>query len=615
MLQELILILTQFGGGPGDPANNVVRFLLAAFFWGVLLFVSWRLWKSSRDHRHRFFSIAAAIGLTRELFMFGAEYGSFRGFFPFSAIFRYYPPIEHSIDLLSNLLLGYAFVRFYFNFERFSYIFLITSTALSIGAYIVIAPLWIQFLDTQMQAAQTGSAYMGSHFHDFPGDFVYRLFGVLIIIPILASFLYARNRQIRIPWLAFIAFFCFFLDHALQAVNDLVDDRYSPVFAPLRHCLHTGAIIQLVGVYWWEVTWQLKSRNQFLQIMLDTIPDLIYYKNSENVYQGCNKKFCESFAGGDKSRVIAGIDLDIYSDRQLAVHNRDEDRKLMAENVSAISEQTYAFENGIQDVFETIKSPYVDLAGNVAGLISISRNITRRKHVEEELKHKNAELERFMYTLSHDLKTPLVTITYFLGSLEHNIKTAATLRIHDDLGFLRSAAAKMKLLLEELLELSRVGRVISCLESVGYQEIITEVLALCAGHIQVKNIQVLCDESELILHGDRNRLIEIWQNLVENAAKYMGSSAEPLIHIGMEQRQDGIVFFVRDNGIGIDTKFHENIFGLFNKLDASSEGSGLGLALVRRIVEMYSGRIWVESDGINCGSCFYFTLPDAVKVI
>lgn len=117
---------------------------------------------------------------------------------------------------------------------------------------------------------------------------------------------------------------------------------------------------------------------------------------------------------------------------------------------------------------------------------------------------------------------------------------------------------------------------------------------------------------DVTLCGDRLRLAEIWQNLVENACKYMGDQKEPRIEIGAETREAGEVFFVRDNGMGIDPRFQSKIFGLFEKLDARTEGTGIGLALVQRIVGGYGGRIWVESAGPGQGACFYFTLPSAV---
>lgn len=239
--------------------------------------------------------------------------------------------------------------------------------------------------------------------------------------------------------------------------------------------------------------------------------------------------------------------------------------------------------------------------------------VTERKRSEDELRQRNAELERFTYTVSHDLKSPLVTISAFLGYLEADIAGNDRERIRKDMGYIRTAAEKMGLLLGELLEFLRVGWVISNPEPVDVQDLVRETLLLVAGPVSRRGVRVEVLPDRLTLVGDRSRLVEIFQNLVENAVKYMGNQADPLIVIGTEQQEGETVFFVRDNGMGIDRRYRENIFGMFNKLDMSSEGSGLGLALVRRIVEMYGGRIWVESEGREgSGSCFRFTLPRAL---
>jgi len=115
--------------------------------------------------------------------------------------------------------------------------------------------------------------------------------------------------------------------------------------------------------------------------------------------------------------------------------------------------------------------------------------------------------------------------------------------------------------------------------------------------------------------GDRQRLLEVLQNLVDNAAKFMGAQKEPRIEIGQrgEDAEHGMpVFFVKDNGMGIPLEHHERVFGLFNKLDPLADGTGIGLAIVRRIVEVHGGRIWVESE-VGKGSTFLFTLPTQPK--
>ena len=127
-----------------------------------------------------------------------------------------------------------------------------------------------------------------------------------------------------------------------------------------------------------------------------------------------------------------------------------------------------------------------------------------------------------------------------------------------------------------------------------------------AGHIKVE-----IEKDLPVVSGDRQRLVEVMQNLIDNAAKFMGDQPTPRIEIGVRKEGNQQVLFVKDNGIGIDASYHERIFGLFDKLDPRSDGTGVGLALAKRIVEVHGGRIWVESEGKGTGSMFCFIL--AVK--
>ena len=214
--------------------------------------------------------------------------------------------------------------------------------------------------------------------------------------------------------------------------------------------------------------------------------------------------------------------------------------------------------------------------------------------------------------VSHDLKGPRVTVRTFLGYLEQDLEEGRAERVARDLGFIRDAAGRMGRLLEDLLEVSRVGRVVNPPVQVSYLDLAQAAVASLAGAIALRGAEVRVEAAEVLLTGDRPRLEELWQNLLENAVKYLGDQAAPVIELGVEQAA-GKVFYVRDNGIGIDPRFQGRIFGLFDQLDPASEGTGLGLALVRRIVELYDGRIWVESEGPGRGTCFKFTLPAALK--
>ena len=355
---------------------------------------------------------------------------------------------------------------------------------------------------------------------------------------------------------------------------------------------------------------ELFHKSALLRSIIDSIPDLIFFKDVNSVYLGCNKAF-EQFTGRPENEQVGKTDFDFF-DREVAEFFRAKDREMLEGGQTRSNEEWVTYPDGRKVLLDTLKTPYSNAEGELLGLVGISRDITERKQREREIEEKNAELERFIYTVSHDLKSPLVTITSFLGYLEADIRTADANRITEDVGYIRTAANKMGQLLSELLELSRVGRLVASPERVSFQDIVAEALQLVAGHISARGAQVTVAESSLMLHADRSRLVEIWQNLVENAVKYMGDQSAPAIEIGVEMGNAIPVFTVRDNGIGIDASYAEKIFGLFEKLDKQSEGSGLGLALVRRIVEMYGGTIVVESEGLGHGSCFRFTLPDAV---
>lgn len=251
--------------------------------------------------------------------------------------------------------------------------------------------------------------------------------------------------------------------------------------------------------------------------------------------------------------------------------------------------------------------------------------VTERRRAEEALREnekklealvsevaaKNAELETFVYTVSHDLKTPLVTVEGFAGALSEDFGEKLSEKGKKYLDYITDASHKMEDLINDLLELSRIGRVRETMEEVPFLAIVEEALSEVEHKIKERNIQVDVRRDFPYVYGERKRLVQVVENLLSNAVKYVGNDhPSPLIEVGVDEKDDQNIFFVRDNGIGIEERFFERIFQVFERLPAAkklAEGTGIGLATAKRIIENHGGRIWVSSVPEK-GSTFYFTI-------
>jgi signal transduction histidine kinase len=245
----------------------------------------------------------------------------------------------------------------------------------------------------------------------------------------------------------------------------------------------------------------------------------------------------------------------------------------------------------------------------------LSRTLTDLRHAQaerdtliRELEERNAEMERFTYAASHDLKSPLVTIRGFLAYVEEDVRRGDLDRMEEDVRRIYGATEKMGALLDDILQLSRIGRVVHPIQEVAFADLAREAVALVGGRVRERGVEVEVMPDMPVVVGDRARLVEMLQNLIDNAVKFMGEESRPRIEIGARDENGERVCYVRDNGIGIEPEHHDRIFGLFVRLGGESDGSGVGLGLAQRIVELHGGRIWVESEGAGRGSTFCFTL-------
>ncbi|MDH3763441.1 MAG: response regulator [Gammaproteobacteria bacterium] len=226
-----------------------------------------------------------------------------------------------------------------------------------------------------------------------------------------------------------------------------------------------------------------------------------------------------------------------------------------------------------------------------------------------ELERQNAELERFTYSVSHDLRAPLVTIKGFIGLLQKDITSGKSETIQSDLKQISDATDNMATQLDELLELSRVGRLVNPPVEIDLNEMAASVVALFSSSITESDVDIKIDQAMPVAYGDAGRIFEVFQNLVGNAIKFANSEDTSVVEIGAEESAGQVVCHVRDNGVGIQPEYLERIFNLFERLDPQVEGTGIGLALAKRIVEFHNGKIWAESKGLGRGSTFWFSLP------
>lgn len=234
-----------------------------------------------------------------------------------------------------------------------------------------------------------------------------------------------------------------------------------------------------------------------------------------------------------------------------------------------------------------------------------------RENLIAELQAKNTEMGRFTALVAHDLKSPLVTVRGFLGFAQKDVAAGRFETVGEDLEKVANATEKMGHLLEDLLELSRIGRIVNPPVEVSASILAQEAADLVAGALREHKVELVIDSEMPKVEVDRTRIVQVYQNLVDNAVKFTKDIESPRIEIGVRPPSgDGKpIFFVRDNGRGISDAHLEQVFGVFKQLQTDRGGTGLGLAFVRRIVEHHGGRVWAESAGLGHGTTFCMTLP------
>ncbi len=352
-----------------------------------------------------------------------------------------------------------------------------------------------------------------------------------------------------------------------------------------------------------EVEQRLKVISGRQKALLAAIPEIIVEVDSNKQYIWANDHarefFGDDFDGRSADYYFVG-EQDTYS-RVESLFQGDED--------TVYVESLQRRRDGEHRLLGWWCHVLKDKSGNVIGAVSTARDVTDVRDLENQLREKNDELERFIHTVSHDLKSPLVTIRTFLGYLREHDEQGDRGAFKKDLDFIDAASQQMDNMLNVLLELSRLGMMANPSVEISFQDLANEAVMLVAGQIEKRGVQVRVEDVSVMLNGDRIRLVEVLQNLLDNAVKYMGDQPRPLIVIGAEVKNGDVDVYVRDNGIGIEPDHCNEMFDLFKKGTVTSSGAGMGLALVKRIVELHGGKVWAQSEGLGKGVCFWFALP------
>jgi len=363
-----------------------------------------------------------------------------------------------------------------------------------------------------------------------------------------------------------------------------------------------------------ERTAALSQSNVLLQMLLDYMPDHIYFKDAQSRFIRNSRSQARALGLRDPAEAIGKTDFDFFPHAQLSYEIEQEIIKSGKPLVD--QEERVVWPDGQETWVLTTKVPLLDQAGQIIGTFGISRDITERKRAEAamqkaklELEAANKELEAFSYSVSHDLRAPLRSIDGFSQALLEDYADQLPAEGQDHLKRVRAATQRMAQLIDDLLNLSKVTRAPMKLVSVDLSQLARGIVAELQQTQPERSVDFNIAPNLKAL-GDPSLLQAMLENLLNNAWKYSSKQEHAQIEFGSKHENNEIIYFVRDNGAGFDMAYAGKLFGAFQRLHAIAEfpGTGVGLATVQRIVHRHGGHIWAES-AVNQGATFFFTLP------
>jgi signal transduction histidine kinase len=352
------------------------------------------------------------------------------------------------------------------------------------------------------------------------------------------------------------------------------------------------------------------------------LPQAVYFKDKDARKLISNKVDYEIMEAKAEAEILGKTDMEIFPGDVGSIAYQQDLEILNTGTPLTNHEHAFTAKNGLEVWFLTTKIPLFNELNEIIGLLGIGMDITEQKLGEKklivlnselednikQLKISNTELEQFAYVASHDLQEPLRMVTSFLSQLEKKYGEVLDEKGKRYIYFAVDGAKRMRQLILDLLEFSRVGRTESDLEEVDFNSIVGEVIALLGRNIEELNAVIRFEKLPTILTY-KIPVRQVFQNLIGNSLKYHKPNTTPLINIAFKETKTYIQISIKDNGIGINPNYFEKIFIIFQRLHNKDEysGTGMGLAITKKIVENMGGKIWVESEE-GKGVTMHFTI-------